>query len=98
MATAKDTEASDRETGLEDFPSIEQLSIWKGIKMYRHASIVCILAAVGALSDGYQAQMSGSIVALPGFIRQFGDLQPDGDYKINPQYLALWGCKSLSVR
>lgn len=66
---------------------------FQNIKTHKHASLVCMLAAVGALSDGYQIQMSGSIVALPGFIQTFGDLQPNGEHVINPQYLALWGCK-----
>ena len=77
-----------------DFRPVQQLGLVQALKTYRMATIVCTLAAVGALSDGYQVQMSGSIVALPGFIRTFGDKQDDGAYKINPQYLALWGCKS----
>ena len=74
--------------------SMKPMGLVKALKTYKHASLICVLAAVGALSDGYQVQMSGSIVALPGFIRTFGDLQADGEYAINPQYLALWGCKS----
>ncbi|KAL4882336.1 hypothetical protein BJY04DRAFT_217254 [Aspergillus karnatakaensis] len=69
----------------------KQLSLLESIRTYKYATIICILAAVGALSDGYQVQMSGSIVAEPGFIRQFGDLQSDGTYKIDPQYISLWG-------
>lgn len=76
-----------------DYRPVQQLGLLQALKTYKMATIVCILAAVGALSDGYQVQMSGSIVALPGFIRTFGDEQDDGTYKINPQYLALWGCK-----
>lgn len=73
-----------------------QVGLLESLRTYKFASIICILAAVGALSDGYQVQMSGSIVALPGFIRTFGDLQPDGEYKIDPQHISLWGCKSCS--
>lgn len=75
-------------------PPVEQLGLVACTKKYRWATLICVLAAVGALSDGYQVQMSGSIIALKGFIRQFGDPQDDGTYKINPQYVALWGCKS----
>ncbi|KAJ3542353.1 hypothetical protein NM208_g4149 [Fusarium decemcellulare] len=69
----------------------KSISLIQSLRTYKHASIVCMLAAVGALSDGYQVQMSGSIIALPGFVRTFGDLQPSGKYIIEPQYLALWG-------
>lgn len=73
-----------------------QLGLLESLRTYKFASIICILAAVGALSDGYQVQMSGSIVALPGFIQTFGELQSDGEYKIDPQYISLWGCTSFS--
>ncbi|KAL2843830.1 hypothetical protein BJX68DRAFT_269999 [Aspergillus pseudodeflectus] len=60
---------------LFEFTSGRPLSVW--------------FAAVGTLSDGYLVQMSGSIVALPGSVRTFGDLQPDGSYNIDPQYISL---------
>lgn len=72
-------------------PPVEKTGLFRTLKVYRFASLLCVLAAVGAMSDGFQVQMSGSIVALPGFINQFGDLQPNGKRVINPQYLALWG-------
>lgn len=72
-------------------PPEKRTKFLESLRTYKYASALCILAAVGALSDGYQVQMSGSIVALPGFILQFGDLKPNGSHKINPQYLALWG-------
>lgn len=84
------------EVALEALPPVKPMGVVECLRTYKYASLVCVLAAVGALSDGYQVQMSGSIVALPGFIRTFGDRQPDGEYVINPQYLALWGCKSAS--
>lgn len=83
---------------LPNYRPVQQLGLFQALKTYKMATIVCVLAAVGALSDGYQVQMSGSIVALPGFIRTFGDEQDDGTYKINPQYLALWGCKLTSQK
>jgi hypothetical protein len=72
-------------------------SLWKNLWVYRHASIICILAAVGALSDGYQVQMSGSIIALDGFIRTFGDIQQNGTYVVNPQYISLWGGRFFAM-
>ncbi|KAL1844932.1 hypothetical protein VTK73DRAFT_1484 [Phialemonium thermophilum] len=74
---------------------VKRLTLLECVRKYKLATLFCLLAAVGTLSDGYQVQMSGSIVALKGFIRTFGDLQDDGTYKVNPQHLALWGCKHL---
>ncbi|KAF6818682.1 MFS alpha-glucoside [Colletotrichum plurivorum] len=71
--------------------AVKQLGLLQTLRKYKHASVICMLAAVGALSDGYQVQMSGSIVALPGFKETFGEPQTDGSYVIDPQYLALWG-------
>ena len=71
------------------------MTLFQCLKKYKYASFVCLLASIGALSDGYQVQMSGSIIALPGFIQQFGDLQEDGTRVINPQYISLWGCEYL---
>ncbi|KAM5368279.1 hypothetical protein ACJZ2D_009645 [Fusarium nematophilum] len=81
----------DDETVRDDSPPPSRMGVLQSVRTYKYASLICMLAAVGALSDGYQVQMSGSIVALPGFIQTFGGLQADGKHKINPQYLALWG-------
>jgi hypothetical protein len=90
----KDKIPVDRVEGdLPLLPPVEKTGLFRTLKVYRFASLLCVLAAVGAMSDGFQVQMSGSIVALPGFINQFGDLQPNGKRVINPQYLALWGGK-----
>ncbi|KAK7427978.1 hypothetical protein QQZ08_005409 [Neonectria magnoliae] len=80
-------------TAENELPLVKYLAMAQSVRTYRVTSVLCMLAAVGALSDGYQVQMSGSIVALPRFIRTFGDLQSSGKYKNNPQYLSLWGCK-----
>jgi hypothetical protein len=78
-------------------PPVKQLTFLECIKTYRYASLICVLAAVGALSDGYQVQMSGSVVALQGFIRTFGSPNDAGRYVIHPQHLALWGCEYYSL-
>jgi hypothetical protein len=71
----------------------ERLTLLQCIKKYRYASLLCVAAAVGTLSDGYQVQMSGSIIALSGFMQTFGTLQPSGKYVLDAQHVALWGCK-----
>lgn len=70
-----------------------QLGLFACFKQYRWATFICLCAAVGALSDGFQIQMSGNIVALPGFVQQFGVLQPNGTRVLDPQHVSLWGCE-----
>ncbi|KAL1865069.1 hypothetical protein VTK73DRAFT_5524 [Phialemonium thermophilum] len=68
------------------------LSLLQTIKAYPRASILCFIAAVSAISDGYQVLMSGSIIALPGFINQFGfPIGVDGAMKLNPNHVSLFG-------
>ncbi|KAF9874273.1 putative sugar transporter protein [Colletotrichum karsti] len=88
---AKDGDVEEVGTISQTRETIQQVGLVESLRKYKYASIICMLAAVGSLSDGYQVQMSGSIVALAGFKETFGDLQPDGSYVIDPQYLALWG-------
>lgn len=68
-----------------------KLSLLQTIRIYPRATVLCAFAAFGAISDGYQYAMPGSIVALKGFIRQFGSPDATGTYKLNPQHVALWG-------
>lgn len=92
--TASPTSDNGTDRSIDAVPdSMKPMGLVKSLKTYKRAALICVLVAVGAFSDGYQVQMSGSIVALPGFINTFGDLQPDGEIAIEPQYLALWGCK-----
>jgi hypothetical protein len=67
------------------------LSLWQTIKTYPRASFFSALAAFGAVSDGYQYNLPGNIIALPGFVRQFGyDSGPPRGWMINPQHISLW--------
>lgn len=66
------------------------LSLWQTIKRYPRASAISALAAFGAVSDGYQYNLPGNIIALPGFIQQFGSPNAAGKYVIDPQHIALW--------
>ena len=68
------------------------LGLWQTIKAYPVATCYCAFAAFGSISDGYQYALPGSIVALPGFIRQMGALNEEtGKYALDPQHVALWG-------
>jgi hypothetical protein len=66
------------------------LTLWQTIKTYPKASGLSALAAFGAVSDGYQFNLPGNIIALPGFIRQFGYETSNGVWKIDPQHISLW--------
>lgn len=71
------------------------LSLLHTIKTYPRASFFCFIAAVSAVSDGYQIQMSGSIIALPGFINQFGfPIGVDRAMKLNPNHVSLFGSRA----
>ena len=69
----------------------DDLTLIQTIRTYPKATLLCAFAAFGAISDGYQYALPGSIVALPGFIQQFGSQNAAGTYALNPQYVALWG-------
>lgn len=85
----KDASAPDSE------PVSKPINLFQSLKTYRHASLLCMLAAVGSLSDGYQVQMSGSVIALDGFIQQFGKMGTDGELSLDSQHVALWGGKQF---
>ncbi|KAJ4252332.1 hypothetical protein NW762_010930 [Fusarium torreyae] len=92
MTSVKETgDRPEVESVRSEVQPVKFVTVFQSLRAYKHASIICILAAVGSLSDGYQVQMSGSIIALPGFVRTFGVLQPSGKYVINPQCISLWG-------
>lgn len=70
------------------------LSLLQTIKTYPKASFLCFIAAVSAISDGYQITMSGSIIALPGFINQFGfPIGVNGAMKLDPSHVSLFGSR-----
>ncbi|KAF2108079.1 general substrate transporter [Lophiotrema nucula] len=86
-----DSTAIDNNNVTQQLDHQESLTLVQCLRKYKWASLFCLLASIGSLSDGYQVQMSGSIVALPGFIRQFGAIHANGKYVIDPQYISLWG-------
>ncbi|OCF41065.1 hypothetical protein I317_05076 [Kwoniella heveanensis CBS 569] len=69
----------------------KRLSLFQTCREYKYATLLCFCAAAGILSDGFQIQMSGSIIALTGFTRQFGTLQANGKCKLDPQHVSMWG-------
>jgi hypothetical protein len=82
-------------TTLEDLVYAQPaLSLLQTIKTYPKASFLCFIAAVSAISDGYQISMSGSIIALPGFINQFGfPIGVNGAMKLDPSHVSLFGSR-----
>lgn len=66
------------------------LSLWQTIKTYPRASTLSALAAFGAVSDGYQYNLPGNIIALPGFVQAFGTQNDAGKWAIDPQHVSLW--------
>lgn len=76
-------------------PPTEQLSFFKAIKRYKYAALLCFMAGLSGWCDGYEQGMSGSIIALTGFVRQFGVLGSNGKYALEPLNVSLFTCMSL---
>lgn len=71
----------------------DELNFFRTIKTYPIAAGTCLLSAFGALSDGFQLSIPGSIIANQGFINQFGTdgLGTGGAKALDPQHVAAWG-------
>jgi hypothetical protein len=66
------------------------------VRAYPKVTFLCFIAALSAISDGYQINLSGSIIALPGFIDQFGfPTGANGAMVLNPNHVSLFGSESL---
>lgn len=66
------------------------------IRAYPKVTFLCFIAALSAISDGYQINLSGSIIALPGFINQFGfPTGANGAMVLNPNHVSLFGSESI---
>jgi hypothetical protein len=46
--------------------AVDDLSVWQAVKLYKRASLFCMLAAFSAACDGFQGHFNGSIVANKG--------------------------------
>ena len=61
-------------------------------------SLFCLLVSFGAMMDGYHSSIDGNIVAVPGFIQQFGPVkQNGGTIAINAKYQTAWGATSSAT-
>ena len=98
MVDLKDKEHIQLDQQLKEDPTIvsdaDRLSLWQTLRAYPRATFFCAFAAFGAISDGYQYALPGSIVALPGFINQFGSINAKGVFALDSQHVALWGGES----
>jgi hypothetical protein len=72
------------------------LGLLATVRAYPKVTFLCFIAALSAISDGYQINLSGSIIALPGFINQFGfPTGANGAMVLNPNHVSLFGSESL---
>ncbi|KAL4879555.1 general substrate transporter [Aspergillus karnatakaensis] len=61
-------EARERGQGRSGY---EHLTPIQTVKMFKFATLMCVIASLCAGTEGYQAVMNGSILANVGFVRQF---------------------------
>lgn len=70
-----------------------QLGFWAAIKTYKYAALLCFMAGLSGWCDGYEQSMSGSIIALTGFIHQFGAPNSAGKWALKTNDVSLFTCK-----
>ncbi|OCF31417.1 hypothetical protein I316_06819 [Kwoniella heveanensis BCC8398] len=79
-------------------PPTERLGFVAAVKKYKYATFLCFLAGMSAWCDGYEQGMSGSIVALKGFVMQFGHQNDDGKWALEPNHVSLFAAmKNLAA-
>ncbi|WWD19437.1 hypothetical protein CI109_103897 [Kwoniella shandongensis] len=69
----------------------DDMDFFKTFKVFWRAELIAFIAAFSAAADGYQIQMTGSIVANKGFINQFGTAHSKGKLILAAQSLSIWG-------
>ena len=68
------------------------LTKYQSVRIFWKSTLVCVLAMVAVLMDGYANQTPGNIIANAGFIKQFGtEYHADGSVYLNSHYVSLWG-------
>ncbi|RSH85769.1 hypothetical protein EHS25_003910 [Saitozyma podzolica] len=67
-----------------------QLGFWAAITTYKYAALLCFMAGLSGWCDGYEQSMSGSIIALTGFIHQFGAPNSAGKWALKTNDVSLF--------
>lgn len=68
------------------------LGLFQAVKVYPRATMYSALGAMTAVSDGFQYNLPGNILALPGFINQFGVWDAaTGRRAVPAQHISIWG-------
>ncbi|RSH93493.1 hypothetical protein EHS25_007849 [Saitozyma podzolica] len=61
------------------------------IKTFWKCIIFCMIANWAALNDGFQQQLPGNVIPLPGFVATMADTVVDGVPTISAKVLSFWG-------
>jgi hypothetical protein len=91
----EDSKEAEKEQELIYIPPTERLGLWQAFNRYKYASVLCFMAGLSGWCDGYEQGMSGSIIALSGFIRQFGYPNSAGVWALNTNDVSLFTCMFL---
>ena len=69
------------------------LTRWQATRIFWKSTVLCVMAMVAVLMDGYAQSIPGSIVSNQGFINQFGTIvnAKTGKLSLNAHYVSIWG-------
>ncbi|KAL7418259.1 hypothetical protein Q5752_007125 [Cryptotrichosporon argae] len=75
---------------MPSLPVYSSYGVVRTLRAFRKAALLCTAATLGALSDGFQFSVPGSIIANTGFIHQFGSKSATGTWALNAYHVSAW--------
>lgn len=65
---------------------------WEAIKYFWWPVLLCMVATLACMNDGFQNQLPGSLISNQGFINQFGtEFAADGSKALAASWVSIWG-------
>ena len=64
----------------------KRMSIREGLRLYPKAIGWSMLLSTAIVMEGYDVVLLGSFFAFPQFQQKYGDLQPDGTYRLENEF------------
>ncbi|TPR02757.1 Ketopantoate reductase PanE/ApbA C terminal family protein [Aspergillus niger] len=73
-----------------DYTIINHDKKWRMLRLQWRFALWALWISCGVIMQGFDIVAGGQLAALPAFQKQFGVLQPSGDYVIPALYLSAW--------
>ncbi|OJJ70035.1 hypothetical protein ASPBRDRAFT_208727 [Aspergillus brasiliensis CBS 101740] len=73
-----------------DYTIINHDKKWRMLRLQWRFALWALWISCGVIMQGFDIVAGGQLAALPAFQKQFGVLQPSGDYVIPARYLSAW--------